>query len=70
VRELPTRDLLHTGDVDALAAALHLLLGELAVLTERVAVLEGRDPGDSQTRIAELTERVLAPMTTRLHQSS
>lgn len=63
--DLPTRRLLGDTDVDALAGAVHLLLGEIAVLAERVAALEGADPADSQARISALTERVLAPLTTR-----
>lgn len=60
---LPTRTLLGTADVDALAAVVHLLLGEPAVLAERVAMLEGQDTEAAQDRISALTGRVLAPLT-------
>jgi hypothetical protein len=60
---LPTRKLLDGADVDALAGAVHLLLGEVAVLAERIAALEGADPADGQARISALTDRVLAPLT-------
>jgi hypothetical protein len=60
--DLATRDLLPTTDLDALATAMHLLLGELATLTERVAALEGADPTGAQARISALTGRVLAPL--------
>jgi hypothetical protein len=61
--DLPNRQLLDGTDVDALARTVHLLLGEVAVLAERVAALEGADPADGQARISALTERVLAPLT-------
>lgn len=59
---LPARTMLNSADVDALAASLHLLLGEVAVLAERVAALEGAEEEAAQARISALTERVLAPL--------
>jgi hypothetical protein len=60
--DLPTRDLLGAADVDRLAAAVHLLLGEVALLSERVAALEGAAPEQAQERITRLTEWVLSPL--------
>lgn len=60
---LPARELLGTAHVDRLASVIHLLLGEVAVLSERVAVLEGADAQAAQARIQDLTSRVLAPLT-------
>jgi hypothetical protein len=57
-----TRRLLGTQDVDALAGALHLLLGEVAALTERIAALEGQNAGGASERITALTDRVPAPL--------
>lgn len=59
---LPTRELLGTADVDRLAAAVHLLLGEVAALSERVAQLEGAPVGEAQQRIGRMTRWVLAPL--------
>lgn len=60
--DLPTRKLLGAGNVDQLAAAVHLLLGEVVLLSERVAALEGADPAQAQERITRLTGWVLAPL--------
>jgi hypothetical protein len=59
---LPTRELLSTADVDQLAAAVHLLLGEVATLSERVATLEGAPDEQAQQRITRMTQWVLAPL--------
>lgn len=61
--DLPTRTLLDGTDVDRLTETVHLLLAEVAVLTERVTALEAGapDPAGSQQRVHELTARVLDP---------
>lgn len=59
---LPTRKLLGSADADQLAAAVHLLLGEVAQLAERVATLEGAPPEQAQERISRLTQWVLSPL--------
>ena len=63
MKDLPTRQLLETGDVDRLANVIANLLAEVVVLTERVAALEGSsEPDNVQERINALVDRVMAPL--------